>query len=326
MIKSNKIKLAIVIPAYSDSFLKETLCSLANQTCQDFTLYIGDDASPNNLESVVEEYYSKLNIIYKKFDKNEGGTNLVKQWERCIDLSTEQWIWLFSDDDIMDNNCVEAFYQFISENKTAEFLHFNLDVIDKSNKVIWTSNHFPDKMEINDFFTKRIQYKIRSTVVEYVFSRSLYDRENGFKNFDLAWCSDDATWLKFGKDKGIITIPNAKVKWRYSGENISSKVKDPDLVLRKLKSTSIYLKWVDSFFKENKVKDTSSEFDKIKWGIAPLLESPTISLRTKLVLTNKFLNDYNSNEMQFNMHCYIFFWEFKKSIKEILREIKFFNT
>ena len=39
--------LAIVIPAYKSTFLPAALDSIAAQTCQDFTLYIGDDCSPN---------------------------------------------------------------------------------------------------------------------------------------------------------------------------------------------------------------------------------------------------------------------------------------
>jgi glycosyltransferase involved in cell wall biosynthesis len=48
-------KLAIIIPAYKITFLDEALNSIANQTCLDFTVYIGDDASPHNIESIVKK-------------------------------------------------------------------------------------------------------------------------------------------------------------------------------------------------------------------------------------------------------------------------------
>ena len=56
MIMANQNKLAIVIPAYKSTFLAAALDSIAAQTCQDFTLYIGDDCSPNNLEEIVGRY------------------------------------------------------------------------------------------------------------------------------------------------------------------------------------------------------------------------------------------------------------------------------
>ena len=78
-------------------------------------MYIGDDCSPGNLYSIVEKYENRIPIVYKHFDENLGGKDLVAQWERCIDLvGDEEWIWLFSDDDIMDPTCVENFYRYIA--------------------------------------------------------------------------------------------------------------------------------------------------------------------------------------------------------------------
>lgn len=95
--------LAIVIPAYKSTFLAAALDSIAVQTCQDFTLYIGDDNRPNHLGAIVDRYRDRINLVYHRFDTNLGGKDLVAQWERCIDMSQgEEWIWLFSDDDVME--------------------------------------------------------------------------------------------------------------------------------------------------------------------------------------------------------------------------------
>ena len=95
--------LAIVIPAYKSTFLAAALDSIAAQTSLDFTLYIGDDCSPNHLGAIVDRYRDRINLVYHRFDTNLGGKDLVAQWERCIDMSQgEEWIWLFSDDDVME--------------------------------------------------------------------------------------------------------------------------------------------------------------------------------------------------------------------------------
>ena len=61
-------KLAIVIPAYKGRFLKETLDSIAVQAHKDeFVLYIGDDASPERLDKIVESYQNKVNLVYHRF-------------------------------------------------------------------------------------------------------------------------------------------------------------------------------------------------------------------------------------------------------------------
>ena len=47
-------KLAIIIPAYKPRFLQETLDSIAKQNSHEFTEYIGDDASPYTLDTIVD--------------------------------------------------------------------------------------------------------------------------------------------------------------------------------------------------------------------------------------------------------------------------------
>lgn len=66
--------MAIVIPAYKGRFLKETLDSIAVQAHKDeFVLYIGDDASPERLDKIVESYQNKVNLVYHRSSENMGG-------------------------------------------------------------------------------------------------------------------------------------------------------------------------------------------------------------------------------------------------------------
>lgn len=114
--------MAIVIPAYKITYLRETLESISRQTDKRFNLYIGDDCSPYDIESVVKEYENKIPLTYKRFDTNLGGKDLVAQWERCIEMTKdEEYIWLFSDDDTMDPECVASFYKVLSENRMMSY-------------------------------------------------------------------------------------------------------------------------------------------------------------------------------------------------------------
>ena len=83
-------RLAIIIPAYKATFLPAALDSIAAQTCKDFTLYVGDDCSPEPIGSVVEQYRDNIELVYQRFDANVGGKDLVAQWERCIAMSREE--------------------------------------------------------------------------------------------------------------------------------------------------------------------------------------------------------------------------------------------
>lgn len=247
-------KLAIVIPAYKDTFFAQTLESIASQTCKDFILYIGDDASPNNLSNIVVKYNDRIDIVYKRFEENVGGKDLVAQWKRCIELTQgEEWIWLFSDDDMMHPQCVESFYEEIKYAPLYDLYRFNVDVIDKKNRVICTCLAPRDVISSLDLYMLKQKGIMNSFVVEYVFSRRVYEELNGFQYFDLAWGSDLATWMKFAQRKGAKNISDGKILWRSSGENITTRTDDL-LLERKLIADMFFLRWVNTFFGSTKIK------------------------------------------------------------------------
>jgi glycosyltransferase involved in cell wall biosynthesis len=231
-------KLAIVIPAYKSDYLEATLESLAYQSSKDFTLYVADDASPADISTVVDSFSSRLNLRYHRFETNMGQRDLVAHWERCIALTRdEEWIWLFSDDDLMDTNCVETFLQAEARHGTeVDLFRFRLDVIDGRSTLIQHGLETPAHFGPDYFLRERyVRSRLRTTVVEFVFSRRIHASTGGFVNFPLAWHSDDATWLKFGRDRGICTVPGARVYWRASDWNIST-LNSPVMVEQKLES------------------------------------------------------------------------------------------
>ena len=254
-------QLAIVIPAYKIDFFRATLDSLAAQTCKDFTVYVGDDCSPSDFGSLIEEYKDRLDIRYTKFDTNLGGKDLVAQWTRCIDLTEgEPWLWLFSDDDVMGERCVEAFYKEIADGAKFDIYHFNVDVINEKGHIVNHPAQYPELISPKSFFKSKVRGTLECFVVEYVFTREIYNKVKGFEKFDLAWGSDSATWMKMGKYHGIKTIEGGVVKWRLSTSNITP-MKDNEMSCRKLKISIDYISWAQEFFNRDKdVNRLNKEF------------------------------------------------------------------
>ena len=248
-------QLAIVIPAYKATYLPAALDSIAAQTCQNFTLYVGDDNSPHNLENIVNRYKDEINLVYHRFDANLGGKDLVAQWERCISLTQgEPYIWLFSDDDVMEPRCVEKFLDLSKEIRDNYVIHFNIQVIDDKGAIIKSPNLFPEIMTSKEYLdAKLFQKGIVSYVVEFVFPRWIYEKTGGFQNFDLAWGSDFMTWMKFAEEgKGIYTIDgnHANVWWRSSNENISPN-RSRTVQLRKIQSQIEVAQYIQDYLLRN---------------------------------------------------------------------------
>ncbi len=239
-------QLAIIIPAYKPRFFKQTLDSLANQSRKDFTLYIGDDASKDDLYSIIKPFNSKLNIVYKKFDENLGQTSLTKQWERCINLSkNETYVWLFSDDDEMSSNAVEKFYSEILKSNKFNIYRFDLKIIDDRGEFL-SETKYPEVQTNVDFFKSRLQESIYSCVTNCILKREEFISKSGFVEFPVAWFSDDASWIKFSENGGFKKIDGAQINWRLAENyNISSS---KEFEIQKASAAFKYANWFNNYF------------------------------------------------------------------------------
>ena len=242
-------RLAIIIPAYKATFLPAALDSITAQTCKDFTLYVGDDCSPEPIGSIVEQYKDKVNLVYQRFDTNLGGKDLVAQWERCIAMSKEEpYIWLFSDDDVMEPNCVEELLKQIEKTEGAYGVyHFNVDIINERGAFKCRKQDYPAVLSAYRFYCGKNSMRLSAFVVENVFSRKVYERFGGFMKYDLAWGSDIATWIVFCGEKGMCTVPHARIKWRQSSQNISPNY-SRQIAERKLRADQNLLNWAYQYF------------------------------------------------------------------------------
>lgn len=249
--------LAIVIPYYKLTFFEETLNSLANQTDQRFKVYVGDDASSDNPYLLLEKYKDQFNFEYHRFDENIGKIALTKQWERCIDLiGNEEWIMILGDDDVLSDNVVNEFYLHINEIKNR-----NINVVRYATKeirvdgVISSVYTHPILEDATDSFYRKIFKKSRGSLSEQIFKKEAY-LKHGFRDFSLAWGSDDFAWLDFTDFGKIYTINNAIVYFRISAENISRKGYNEEIKIetRYYCISLIIEKYLKSFKKLQRVK------------------------------------------------------------------------
>ncbi|MBW2467221.1 MAG: glycosyltransferase family 2 protein [Deltaproteobacteria bacterium] len=246
----NVKQLAIVIHAYKARFLRQALESIARQPDKRFSVYVGDDASPENLKEICDDFSQRLDLVYTRFEENIGHKSLVAQWNRCIEKSSEPWIWLFCDDDVMEPDCVEMFYETIeSQGGRYRVLRFNTLTIDDNGNVIRINPPHPLTETGCQFIYHRLRSERLSYVSEYIFSRDSYKENKGMIDFPIAWCSDDASWLAFSKGKGILTIQGAHVFWRRGAYNISPSGARHQT--QRIEAAFRFVNWLDDFIKIN---------------------------------------------------------------------------
>lgn len=236
--------LTVVIPAYKPDFLKATLRSLAAQSAKNFEVLVADDCSPHALSSIVRDFETELNIRYHRFPTNLGGESLAAQWTRSVRLSSTAWVWLFSDDDLLDTNCMEALLPALSGplSQTTRLFHFNTRIVDDAGELIRETTRYPARLCATAFVQERMDRRYSSFACEYVFSRAAFDEIGGFVDFPAGWCSDDASWVALTGGDEIVTIDGAMVNWRRSEKNISSP--NSGLSAKKADAMILYLEWL----------------------------------------------------------------------------------
>lgn len=217
--------LAIVIPYYKISYFDATLKSLSNQTDQRFKVYIGDDASPEKPNLLLEKYHHKFDFVYHRFEENLGGESLTMHWERCIELTAnEPWIMILGDDDILSENVIECFYKNLPEieNSKSNLIRFATKSIDNVRNFVSKIYTNPILENASDSFYRKCLGQTRSSLSEYLFKRDIY-LKYGFKNFPLAWHTDDFAWLEFSEHAPIYSINNAVISITVSNDSLSGK-------------------------------------------------------------------------------------------------------
>lgn len=214
--------LAVVIPAYKPDFFRAALESVVGQTDRRFRVYVGDDGGPPEIAHICSDLSSSgVEIVYRRFEENLGRRSLTAHWNRCVALSSEPWVWLFSDDDVMAPDCVASIHEELSQGAGDDVLRFDTDVIDGHGKTIAVNAPHPSLETGGDFIYARLRAERNSYVVEYVFRREAFDRTGGFPDYPVAWCSDDVAWYSFAGGHAIRTLSQGRVQWRASGLNIT---------------------------------------------------------------------------------------------------------
>ena len=103
MISSSKI--SIIVPIYKvESYLRQCLDSILNQTYQNLEIILVDDGSPDGCGAICEEYAQKDSRI-RVIHQTNGGVSAARN--TGLEAATGQWIGWVDPDDWIDANMFE---------------------------------------------------------------------------------------------------------------------------------------------------------------------------------------------------------------------------
>lgn len=229
---SHSYKFSILVPAYEtkESYLREMIDSVLNQTYQNFELIIADASESCLVERVVESFTDDR-IVYKRLESNNG---ISENTNAGLAEATGDYIGLLDHDDILTKDALFEVARAIEEEKKSgrEPMVFYSD----EDKCDSEAKHFFEPHEkldfnfdlllTNNYFCHFLVMK--STLLKRLGFRKEYD---GAQDYDLVLRSVYTLIKENGYEKTdkelIYHIPKVLYHWRCheasTAENPESK-------------------------------------------------------------------------------------------------------
>lgn len=214
------IKFSILVPAYKRKFFKQCIDSILSQTYQNFEIIIVNDASPEHLEDVVEQYHDQR-IKYFVNEHNCGAANVVKNWNICLQHASGDFVICMGDDDMLMPDCLLAYYQLICESPEIDAFHMRVREIDSMDKLIQILPARPEHESLYSAIIERINGR-KHYIGDYCYRMKKLQGLGGFYDLQYAWGSDDITSYLCGNPNGIVNCNKPLFCYRTSRYSISS--------------------------------------------------------------------------------------------------------
>lgn len=237
-----EIKYSFVLPAYKARFFREAIDSILAQTYNNFELIIVNDASPEDLDSIVNSY-DDSRIRYYVNEENIGGKDLVSQWNHCLKYADGEYIILASDDDVYHSSYLEKMHELVCKYPEINVFRPKIQLIDGNNSIVCVLEGLSERISKIEFLYNWMQGRIGSGIPYYVFRKSALTEISGFKNYPLAWFSDDATVLELSKN-GMVFNNEVLFSFRFSGINITTKKNTRRVLTCKLEALQRFDEWI----------------------------------------------------------------------------------
>jgi glycosyltransferase involved in cell wall biosynthesis len=217
-----KPRVSICIPVYNGAnYLDEAIRSILEQTFADFELIIVDDCSTDGSLQIVRSFSDDR----LRFKKNTEHSGLVKNWNKCIELSRTEYVYIFHQDDVMLPHNLEKKVEALDANPRMGLVFSQYYEIDANGNVV-------SKYPANESDRDRIQNGLKSFAKLFsgtniiccptvLARRECYEKLGGFDS-RLPLTCDWEMWMRISLfyELGYVDEPLLKYRWHDGNETI----------------------------------------------------------------------------------------------------------
>lgn len=237
----------IAIPAYKRTYLAEAIQSALSQTYSNIELLVVDDDSPNNLKPVVDNFHDPR-IKYFRNERNLGLLNVVKNWNRCLELARGEYFILLCDDDLLEPNFVQELLTLADKYPQCNVFHARRYVLDEKTGERKVDDAWPEWESLETFYENKLKWIRLHTITEFMY-RTAHIADIKYIEFPVAWGSDDISVIRFAEQGGIASSHPPLATFRYNDEHLS---KADTHMVEKAYARILNFYWVGEFFHGDK--------------------------------------------------------------------------
>ena len=175
--------ISIIIPMYNtEKYIGECLDSILAQTFDDYEVIVVDNCSTDNsaaiVESYVQKFEGKLQLVYEKIHSESSGTPR----NTGIKISRGEYIMFVDSDDVITNTALEELYP-IAKKFDAEVIYCEKYYTTAEEKIPKDKNYL-----IEEFGWKWLNPTIDFTDKPITMTENLSERLRKFVNHEI-WTS-----------------------------------------------------------------------------------------------------------------------------------------
>ncbi|SON50956.1 glycosyltransferase family 2 protein [Vibrio tapetis] len=232
---------SIVIPMYNaESYIRETLISIANQTYDSYEVIVVDNASTDSSLALVNEFsdqFSKLNVI--KRENNSGGPAAPRN--DGIEQANGELIAFVDADDVWEPSKLEEQVKCYIEDD-ANLICTNSRYIDEESEFLNKATGEKPKKN-RTYGLKALLFRNTITTSSVVVSKGLLGDSRFNESKEMNTCEDYLLWLTvLNKEAShLIHLGSPLVRYRVMASSLGHNAGKRALALRSLMASSQFL-------------------------------------------------------------------------------------
>ncbi len=222
----NKL-VSICIPTYnSATFITEAITSITQQTYSNIEIIVGDNASTDNTEEIVDLLIKKDARI--KYYRNTTNLGYSGNCNKLISLASGDYVAIYHSDDIYDPSIVEKEVEILDNNADILGVFTLAKQIDTSGARLadmfspFRNENGVRRVSLDQYINNVIDYGGSCFVCPTsMIRKSIYETLDGY-NTELKYIEDQDMWARILQKGLIAVIPEYLISYRVHPLQASS--------------------------------------------------------------------------------------------------------